>query len=67
MAVLSVKELASLYFPHSAPRSATVQLKRWIDLNRPLCEELRAAGLVSRQRLLTPKQVELIFHYLGEP
>lgn len=67
MKALSMSELAILYFPHSSVKSASVQLKRWITYNRALQEELNATGYRNGQRILTPKQVDLIIHYLGEP
>ena len=63
----SMKELAGMYFPHSSARSASVQLKRWFVYNKILMEALTNAGYVSGQKLLTPKQVQLIFEMLGEP
>lgn len=56
-----------MYFPGSASQSASVQLRRWIKLNKLLTEALAETGLVSRQRILTPRQVELIFKHLGVP
>lgn len=56
-----------MYFPGSVSQSASVQLRRWIKLNKLLTEALAKTGLVNRQRLLTPRQVELIFKHLGEP
>ncbi|MFR9001632.1 MAG: DUF4248 domain-containing protein [Parabacteroides merdae] len=63
----SFKEVAGMYFPGSVSQSASVQLRRWIKLNKLLTEALAETGLVNRQRLLTPRQVELIFKHLGEP
>ena len=56
-----------MYFHGSASQSASVQLRRWIKLNKLLTEALAETGLVSRQRILTPRQVELIFKHLGVP
>lgn len=63
----SFKEVAGMYFPGSTAQSASVQLRRWIKLNKQLTDALEETGLVSRQRILTPRQVGLIFEYLGEP
>lgn len=63
----SFKELAGMYFPGYAQQTASVQLRRWIKLNKPLTDALALTGLVCRQRILTPRQVELIFKYIGEP
>lgn len=67
MKALSMSELAVLYFPHSSVKSASTQLKRWIAYNRTLQDELNATGYRNGQRMLTPKQVDLIVYYLGEP
>ena len=60
-------DLGCLYFPNSIPHSATRQLKRWINYNKELRRELDKTGYLDKQRVLTPTQVELICHYLGEP
>ncbi len=56
-----------MYFPHSSIRSAGVQLKRWFVYNKPLMQALVDAGYYNGQKILTPKQVTLVFEYLGEP
>lgn len=63
----SMKELSAMYFPHSSIRSAGVQLKRWFVYNKPLMQALVDAGYYNGQKILTPKQVTLVFEYLGEP
>ena len=55
-----------MYFD-SEPSSSTRQLKSWIERNKELKIKLIANGYSNRQRIWTPKQVELLFHYLGEP
>jgi len=60
-------ELAQLYFPHIAKKSASVQLRRWLVLNKKLNTSLEETGFVPGQKLLTPKQVGLVLEYLGEP
>ena len=60
-------ELALLYFPNSTKRSASVQLRRWIRNNNNLQEELNNIEYKRWQKLLTPKQVEIIIRFLGEP
>lgn len=62
-----LQELALLYFPFSAPASASCQLKRWINLNTALHNKIVEAGYHSGQRLLTPRQVTIIITYLGPP
>jgi hypothetical protein len=60
-------ELAMLYFPNSMKRSATVQLRRWIKLNKNLQNSLLDVGFKPGQKLLTPKQVIIIVDFLGNP
>lgn len=65
--VLTIKELGQMYFPNSTSKSAGTQLVRWIKYNKYLWQELIEAGYSKGQRLMTPRQVGLIFQYLGEP
>ena len=60
-------ELAQLYFPHITKKSASVQLRRWLILNKKLNASLEETGFVSGQKLLTPKQVGLVLAFLVEP
>lgn len=60
-------ELAMLYFPHSMKRSASVQLRRWIVINKKLQNSLLEVGFRPGQKLLTPKQVIVIIKFLGYP
>jgi hypothetical protein len=60
-------ELAQMYFPNIAKNSATVQFRRWIRVNTNLQNQLNISGFKIGQKLLTPKQVELIINSFGEP
>ena len=60
-------ELALLYFPNSTKKSASVQLRRWIVINKKLESELLNFGFKPGQRILTPKQVRLLIDHLGQP
>lgn len=60
-------ELAALYLPDIAPRSAADVLKKWIDKSPGLSEALAATGLQLLDRRYTPAQVQLIVQVLGEP
>ncbi len=60
-------ELAQLYFPHITKKSASVQLRRWLILNKKLNASLGETGFFPGQKLLTPKQVGLILEFLGKP
>lgn len=60
-------ELAIQYSPNISTTAALRRLERWIVLNRDLKEALAEAGYNPMQRILTKRQVELIYYYLGEP
>lgn len=61
------QELALLYAPNLTPASAAKRLGMWITENKQLQNDLVAAGWKKGKRLLTPRQVQLIVEYLGEP
>jgi hypothetical protein len=48
-------------------RSASNQLRNWINKNEALKNSLIAAGVQNRQKIYTPKQVQIIIEHLGEP
>jgi hypothetical protein len=60
-------ELALLYFPNSTKKSATTQLRQWIRRNDVLRRTLVQLGFTDRQRILTPRQVEVVVQFVGEP
>ena len=60
-------ELACLYLPQITSKSASNQLRNWIKLNHNLQKELIGSGLKHKQKVLTPKQVNIIISHLGEP
>lgn len=60
-------ELAHLYNPTQCYVSAVRTLRKWINRNEKLREDLSASGYIPSQHTFTPKQVELIFTYLGRP
>lgn len=62
-----LQELGQMYFPNSTPRSASAQLKKWINHNTRLLACLIEAGYYSGQRILTPKQVRIIVEHLDPP
>ena len=61
-----LQELALHYFPRSTPASASIQLKRWMNVPQ-LMTQLTAANYHKGQRILTPRQVEIIVTHIGEP
>lgn len=62
-----VKELAVLYFPNIAPRSASTRLKKWIMTTPSLLAELAKTNYRPTARILTPRQVHIITDEFGEP
>lgn len=60
-------ELAHLYNPNLCLKAALQVLRRWILFNEFLLAELIAAGYRARNRILSPRQVEIIVRYLGVP
>ena len=60
-------ELAQLYCPTLTADAAWRKLKRWISLNADLTNQLHKLGYTPNQRSFTPKMVEQIFYWLGEP
>lgn len=62
------KELAMEYFPAcSSPHTAVNHLMVWIRRCTPLYEELRRMGMVHTAKCFTPREVEVIVKYIGEP
>ena len=53
-------------FPREHPAECSAQLKKWMK-NNQLHAKLTEAGYHSGQKLLTPRQVEIIVTHLGEP
>lgn len=63
----SKQELAMLYFPDAEPMCARKHLWRWICNCPQLVDRLNESRLSARSKIFTPRQVALIFDYLGEP
>ena len=64
----SKKELAVLYFPSTtSPHTAVNHLMSWIRNCEPLWILLQDSGYQKTSKYFTPKQVGMIFEYLGEP
>jgi len=61
------KELSLLYSPDCTPDAARHRLTRWIAGDPDLLNDLHQAGYKDTQRTLTPKQVNIIYSYLGTP
>ncbi len=60
-------ELSRKYNPQFCDRSAQRILIKWIERNKELKEQLITTGFNRMDRIFTPKQVELIISFLGEP
>jgi hypothetical protein len=60
-------ELAQRYNPHLSNDTAMQQLRRWLKHNPALMQELRDAGYRPACHSFTPREVAIIFRYLGEP
>lgn len=67
MRTYSKGELASLYMPEASVEVARGKLVSWIKHNKELEKELISAGYTRYAKLLTPKQVGIIYQYLGRP
>lgn len=61
------RNVAQSYFPDILPESAVRRLDRWITNCKDLSSELRRVGYMKRQRMITQRQLNLIYAYLGEP
>ena len=61
-------ELALLYFPDAVTTSGALSnLNSWIRGNRELYAALQSCGMPPKSKFFTPREVSLIFQYLGEP
>ena len=63
----SKQDLAMAYFPDRNKESAGKLLAREIHTNAPLMAELSKTAYSSQRKLLSPKQIQIIFSFLGEP
>lgn len=59
-------ELAQLYFPNISKKSASAQLRRWINMSRKVMPLLENYGYQPGLRLLTPAHVKVIVDEFGE-
>ena len=56
-----------LYYPDRGYKRAVTLFRSEISLTRGLLPALKAVGYRENQRVLTPRQVNVIAEYLGEP
>mgnify|MGYP003474939291 CR=1 FL=1 len=59
--------LAMRYYPDRGYKRAVHLFRQEIQLTRGLLEALQTIGYSEQQRILTPRQVQVIEEYLGEP
>ena len=59
--------LAMLYYPHLSYKRAVHLFRDELRLTRGLLDALKRVGYRENQRVLTPRQVQVIEEYLGEP
>ncbi len=59
--------LAIRYYPDHGYKRAVHLFREELKLTRGLPEALKAIGYRENQRILTPRQVQVIEEYLGEP
>lgn len=60
-------ELARLYFPDVASKSASNRLRSWIKSNCELTQSLLDAGYQNGQKMFSPRQVSCIVDAFGAP
>lgn len=61
------REIATLYFPNIAEKSASEKLTSWINNCKPLARKLSKTGYKSGTHTLSNRQISMIYDYLGEP
>ena len=61
------QDLAMAYFPDRSKESAGKLLAREIHTNEPLMDELSKTAYSAQRKLLSSKQLQIIFSFLGEP
>ena len=59
--------LAMLYYPDRGYKRAVHLFRQEIRETRGLLDALQAIGYRGNERILTPRQVQVIEDYLGEP
>ena len=67
MLSMTKSQLAWQFSPNLTQSAALNRLHRWIHGDRDLLTALRATGYRDSQRVLTSKQLSLIYEYIGTP
>lgn len=60
-------ELARLYFPDIAPKSASNRLRVWLRNHEDFYSQLAKTGYSPRQKVFSPRQVQLVIDEFGIP
>lgn len=63
----SKADLAMMYNPEQCVTVALKTLSRWIQANPDLKRELEAINYNKHRHSFTPKEVDAIVRYIGEP
>ena len=61
------QDLAMAYFPDHSKESASKRFAHEIHSNKPLLAALQATCYSRPRKILSPKQIQIIFSFLGEP
>jgi len=61
------QDLAMAYFDGCSKKTASRLLAREINLTPGLLDALKATGYRPAQKRLSPRQLQILFSYLGEP
>jgi hypothetical protein len=64
---MKLGRLAMRYYPDSSYRTALRRFREEILLTRDLLPALQSIGYSEHQRYFSPRQVQMIEQYLGEP
>lgn len=65
--VYSFRELASLYFPHYQPSSASRALRQLITHDALFKRQLQRRGFSLTRCTISPYQIEIVLQQLGTP
>ena len=61
------QDLASAYFPDNSKQTASKRFAHEIHSNKPLLAALQATGYSRPRKILSPKPLQIISSFLGEP
>ena len=61
------QDLAMAYFPNCSKKTASRLFARELKLTPGLLDALRPTGYRPSQKRLSPRQLQILFSFLGEP